>query len=86
MSTKSTGELPMPAPGEKCPCCHRKMPKTATPSPEKLEAEKARRLEYNKRPDVIERRKAYQSERSRRIREALRIAAEVQSTGGESEE
>ncbi len=78
-AAQATSELPTPQPGEVCPCCHRKVPvnSKATLTPDE---QKARRLEYNKRPEVVAKRKAYQAARNAEIKElrALRAMLDAQ--------
>lgn len=83
---KANAALPTPQPGEQCPCCHRKVPvnSKATLTPDE---QKARRLEYNKRPEVVAKRKAYQAKRNAEIKElrALRDMLDAQE-GDESDD
>lgn len=73
-ATQATTELPTPKPGDVCPCCNRKVPvnSKAAMTPDE---QKARRLEYNNRPEVIAKRKEYNAKRNAEIKELRELRA-----------
>jgi hypothetical protein len=71
-------------PGDICPCCGRKVPAAK----QTTEEQKAKRREYNQRPEVKERQKAYHKARREKIAEALKLldAQQEDETPDEDEE
>lgn len=77
-------QLPQVVVGEPCPCCGRKVA-----GPKLTEEERqAKRKEYQSRPEVQERRKAYNAKRNAELRELRKLQQELeaqrQSPNGEA--
>jgi len=78
--SKTVATMTKPEPGEICECCERRMPGgRSEPTPEQVAKQKDRQREYNARPEVKERQKAYMAKRREKIREALALAESLQA-------